>query len=274
MSTFCEDDESIAKYPQGIFGKARHENSPLIRCLQWGDNVQGSERDVTFQSAKELTDTASKDRLRVVFMTNCTRETTPPDVREFKKLFKYYSVPSDVLTERMRSVNHAFGSSQAIESEAQISWCHFLCRQIEVYDGTIKRFDYLLDEKQNLSKSSNALNLWIMCDFFLHVTKDRSVTLLCFGVPPTIVLRFEKLLAKASWDDVLEEPFLLFVIILDELHDIFNSLSTILAVALRKVEEAAISQAGAPSLNFHQLHEIQKWVLSPTSKVVRLVCER
>jgi hypothetical protein len=191
-----------------------------------------------------------------------------------QELFKYYSVPSDVLTERMRSVNHAFGSSQAIESEAQISWCHFLCRQIEVYDGTIKRFDYLLDEKQNLSKSSNALNLWIMCDFFLHVTKDRSVTLLCFGVPPTIVLRFEKLLAKASWDDVLEEPFLLFVIILDELHDIFNSLSTILAVALRKVEEAAISQAGAPSLNFHQLHEIQKWVLSPTSKVVRLVCER
>jgi hypothetical protein len=97
-----------------------------------------------------------------------------------------------------------------------------------------------------------------MCDFFLHVTKDNSVTLLCFGVPPSIVLRFERLLAKASWCDILEEPYLLFVIILDELHEIFNSLSTKLAVALRTVENAAISQAGAPLLNFKQLHEIQK----------------
>jgi hypothetical protein len=122
MSAFCEDDESITKYPQGIFGRRRPEDSPLIRCLQWGDNVQDSERDTTFQSAKELTNTASKDRLRVVFMLNCTGKTSPPDVQEFKKLFKYYSVPSDMLTDRMRSVNHSFGSSQAIESKAQISW--------------------------------------------------------------------------------------------------------------------------------------------------------
>jgi hypothetical protein len=122
MSAFCEDDESITKYPQGIFGRLRPEDSPLIRCLQWGDNVQDSERDTTFQSAKELTNTASKDRLRVVFMLNCTGKTSPPDVQEFKKLFKYYSVPSDMLTDRMRSVNHSFGSSQAIESKAQISW--------------------------------------------------------------------------------------------------------------------------------------------------------
>ena len=100
MSAFCEDDESIAKYPQGIYSKPRPENSPLIRCLQWGDNVKDSERDATFQSAKELTDTASKDRLRVVFMLNCTGKISPLDVQELKKLFKYFSVPSDVLTER------------------------------------------------------------------------------------------------------------------------------------------------------------------------------
>jgi hypothetical protein len=258
MSAFCEDDESITKYPQGIFGRLRPEDSPLIRCLQWGDNVQDSERDTTFQSAKELTNTASKDRLRVVFMLNCTGKTSPPDVQEFKKLFTYYSVPSDVLTERMRSVNHSFGSSQAIESKAQISWCHFLCRQIDIEGSEIKNYGYVRDEKGGLSQTPNALKLWIMCDFFLHVTKDNSVTLLCFGVPPSIVMRFERLLAKASWCDILEEPYLLFVIILDELHEIFNSLSTKLAVALRTVENAAISQAGAPLLNFKQLHEIQK----------------
>ena len=258
MSAFCEDDESTAKYPQGIYGKPRPEKSPLIQCLQWGDDVQDSERSINFQSAKELTDTAAKNRLRVVFMPNCTQATSGPDVQEFKKLYKYYSVPSEVLTERMRSVNHAFGSSPAIDSEAQVSWCHFLCRQIDVRGSKIQNFGYLRDEKGGQSQSSSALNLWIMCDFFLHVAEDKSVTLLCFGVPDLVFLRFEKLLAKASWKDVLQEPYLLYVIVFDELHELFDSLSKVLALALRKVEEAAISQAGAPPLSFRQLHEVQK----------------
>jgi hypothetical protein len=229
--------------------------------------VQDSERDLNFQSAKELTDTAAKNRLRVVFMPNCSQATSGPDVQEFKKLFKYYSVPSVVLTERMRSVNHAFGSSQAIDSEAQISWCHFLCRQIDVRGSKIQNFGYLRDEKGGQSQKSNAFNLWIMCDFFLHVAEDKSVTLLCFGVPNLVLQRFEKLLVKNSWKDVLQEPYLLFVIVFDELHEIFDSLSKVLALALRRVEEAAISQAGAAPLSFQQLHETQKWVLSPTLKV-------
>jgi hypothetical protein len=271
MSAFCEDDESTAKYPQGIYGKPRLERSPLIQCLQWGDDVQDSERSINFQSAKELTDTAAKNRLRVVFMPNCTQSTSGPDVQEFKKLFKYYSVPSVVLSERMRSVNHAFGSSQAIDSEAQISWCHFLCRKIviDVRGSKIQNFGYLRDEKGGQSQKPSALNLWIMCDFFLHVAEDKSVTLLCFGVPDPVILRFEKLLVKSSWKDVLQEPFLLFVIVFDELHEVFDSLSKMLALALRVVEETAISHAGA-ALSFQQLHEAQKWVLLPISKVTQV----
>jgi len=269
MSAFCEDYESVAKYPQGIFGKPRPENSPLIRCLQWGDNVQGSERDVTFQSAKELTDKASNDRLRVVFMPNCTRETTLPDVQEFKKIFKYYSVPSDVLTERMRSVNHAFGSSQAIESEAHISWCHFLCRQIDVHGSKIQDYGFLRDETGEQSQS-DVSKLWIMCDFFLHVSKDKRVTLLCFGVPDLVVHRFERLLTKTSWGDVLQEPYLLYAIVFDELHEIFDSLSKVLTTAFKKVEGAVIGQASAPPLNFRQLHEIQKYVSSPILKTAQV----
>lgn len=258
MSAFCENDQSAATYPRNIFGQPRPEKTPLIRCLQWGPNLQDGERNTTYQSTKELTDAAAKDRLRVVFMPNCTESTSAPDLQEYRKLFKYYSVPSEVLIERMRSVNHAFGASQAIDSEAQISWCHFLCRQIDVRGSKIQNFGYLRDEKGGQSQTSSASNLWIMCDFFLHVAEDKSVTFLCFGVPNLILLRFEKLLIKTSWKDILQEPYLLFVIVFDELHGLFHELSTSLGLALRQVEEAAISQAGAPPLSFRQLHEVQK----------------
>jgi hypothetical protein len=258
MSAFCEDDQAVARYPQGIFGEARPADVPLIYCLQWGANVQGSERMTIFQSAKELTDTAYKDRLRVVFMPHCTQKTTLPDMQEFRKLFKYYSVPPDVLTERMRSVNHSFGSSQAIDSEAQISWCHFLCRNINLYSGKIQKVDYLRNGKGGQTQTSSAFDLWIMCDFFLHVAEDKSVTLLCFGAPMMVFRRFEDLLAKTSWEDVLLEPYLLYVIVFDELHQLLNSLILGNANSVMTIHRAAASKANATTLSFRQLHKIQQ----------------
>jgi hypothetical protein len=197
MSEFCEDDQAVARYPQGIFGWPRPQNLPLIRCLQWGADVQDSERDITLQTANELTDTAVKDRLRVVFMPTRTQATSAPDVLEFKKLFKCYS--------------------------------------------------------------------------FLHAAEDKSVTLICFGALDSVSLRFEKLLTKKSWDDVLQEPYLLYPIVFDELHEVFDSLGKVLALPLRKVEVdgAAIGQAGPPSLTFRHTQEVQKWVSSP-SRLSRL----
>lgn len=259
MSAFCEDDRKVTLYPFGIFGQPRDEKSSFLRCLQWSGNIQDNERDVDFQSAKELIDTAAPDRLRVVFLSNCSEKTSIADRGEFKKLFRHYAVPSEVLTERMRSVNHAFGSSTAIGTDAEIAWCHFLCRQIDVRGAKIQNFGYLRNEQGGQNQSSSALNLWIMCDFFLHIASDKAVTLLCFGAPKGIVERFECLLGKPSWNDVLQEPYLLFTIIFDELHDVFDTLSKNLGFALRKVEEAAINKAGEPQLSFKDLHEVQKY---------------
>jgi hypothetical protein len=259
MSAFCEDSRKVTLYPKGIFGEPRDEKSPFLRCLQWASNIQDSERDVDFHSAKELIDTAAPSRLRVVFLSNCSEKTSKPDLEEFRKLFRHFAVPSEVLTERMRSVNHAFGSSTAVGTDAEIAWCHFLCRQIDVRGAKIQNSGYLRNEQGGQNQTSSALNLWIMCDFFLHVASDKAVTLLCFGAPNGIVNRFEELLKKTTWNDVLQEPYLLFTITFDELHDLFDTLSKKLAFALRKVEEAAINQAGAPQLSFKDLHEVQKY---------------
>jgi hypothetical protein len=269
MSDFCEDDQRAAQYPQGIFGRPRPQNSPLIRCLQWGANVQNNERDITFQSANELTDTAVEDRLRVIFMPNCTQATSDPDVQEFKKLYKYYSVPSDVLTERTRMVNHSFGSSQAIDNGAHISWCHFVCRKDDMQGRMIWSRGYLPGNyKGGQPQTSSGLDRWIRCDFFLHVAEDKSVTLLCFGAPDSISLRFENIVAKTSWIDVLQEPNLLFVIIFDELHEIFDLSSRTLMTSLNRVNNT-FNKASAAKSSFEQLHYVQKWVLSSISGVTQ-----
>lgn len=261
MSGFCEDDRKVVEYPKGIFGEARDEKSPFIRCLQWASNIQDSERDVDFHSAQELIDSARPNRLRVVLLTNCSMETVKsgPDLKEFMKLYKHYSVPSEVLVERMRSVNHSFGSATAIGTDAEIAWFHFLCRQVE--GSGRQAFTYLRNDQGGQNQTSGALSLWITCDFFLHVAKDKAVTLLCFGAPKGVVQRFEKLRKNEYWEDVLHEPYLLFAIIFDELHDMFDGLSKVLAVAIRKVEESAIKQARAPQ-QWALMHGAQKYALT------------
>jgi hypothetical protein len=259
MSAFCEDSRNVKLYPKGIFGEPRDEKSSFLRCLQWASNIQDSERDVDFHSSQELIDTAAPSRLQVAFLSNCSDKTSKPDLEQFRKLNEHFAVPSEVLTERMRSVNHAFGSSTAVGTGAEIAWCHFLCRQIDVRGAKIQNFGYLRNEQGGQNQTSSALNLWIMCDFFLHVESNKTVTLLCFGAPDSIVNRFEELLNKPSWNDVLQEPYLLLTIVFDELHDLFDTLSKKLAFALRKVEEAAINQAGAPQSSFKDLHEVQKY---------------
>lgn len=92
MSAFCEDERNIIRYPQGIFGEARQGKTPLIRCLQWGSNLQDSEREVSLGYARELIDIAKPDRLRVVFMANCFKSTSPSDRKEFLDLSKHYNV--------------------------------------------------------------------------------------------------------------------------------------------------------------------------------------
>jgi hypothetical protein len=84
--------------------------------------------------------------------------------------------------------------------------------------------------------------------------------LLCFGAPKEVVQRFEELRENKFWDDVLHEPYLVFAIIFDELHDMFDLLSKKLGYAIRTVEEAAIKQARAPQ-QWALMHGAQKYVL-------------
>lgn len=260
MSAFCEDDRKHSAYPKGILGKPRLANTPLIRCLQWGDKIPSNERDIALHSARDLIDGAAPGRLRIVLLPQFVEESSPADKEELAKISKYYSVPAEVLAERMRSVNHSFGSSPVIGSKAEIAWCHVNCRQINLQDNKIANSGYLRDAQGRQSNNPNALSLWLTCDFFLHTAEDGTVTLLCFAAPDRLVDRFISLLGNSSWTDMLKEPYMLFVIVFDELHEIFDKFSKSLAFAMRHVEESAINGNGLPNLEFSNFHNVQKYV--------------
>ncbi|KAM0720207.1 hypothetical protein Q7P37_004343 [Cladosporium fusiforme] len=258
MSAFCEDERKHTAYPKGILGNPRPASTPLIRCLQWGENVPSNERDYSLHSAKDFIDGAVPGRLRIALLPHLVEKSTPADKEEFARIAKHYALPAEVLAERMRSVNHSFGSLTVVGKKAELAWCHVNCRQIHLQGNKISNSGYLRDEKGRQSNSPNALSLWLTCDFFLHAADDGTVTLLCFAAPEGLVDRFSSLIGNAAWMDILKEPYTLFVIIFDELHEIFDRFSKSLAFAMRHVEESATNGNGLPDLEFSNFHNVHK----------------
>lgn len=289
MSDFCEDWNQLDKYPNGLIGRPRKDNEPFIRCLQWGDNLPEREESRTFPSVSELLTTlsSSQSRLRVVFLPIAPLEKNEAEAEQFRQLFKHFSIPSAVPAERMRNVSHAFGASPISRTDLEYAWFHFLCRNVEVdKKGEIRDLGYLHDAHKEGRWQDDPRRLWIMCDFFLHVkpastdhAAPKTVTLLCFGPPDNVFDRFEGLLGRESWRDITQEPYLLFDLLFNDLHEVYDKAVWKLSKAVNPAEKEALERAGAlgnhgrdfSDFSFRPLHNIQKY-LRPFSRAVRATC--
>jgi hypothetical protein len=151
------------------------------------------------------------------------------------------------------------------------AWFHFLCRKVEIQDGIIQDLGYLRHGNEDGQKPDPS-KMWTMCDFYLHVgpatnekRSQRTVTLLCFGAPDEVRKRFDSLLDQASWKDVLSEPYLLFDILFDELHGVFDDAVWELSKAVNPEEKSALKRANEiskhESASFLNLHNIQKYIV-------------
>jgi hypothetical protein len=130
---------------------------------------------------------------------------------------------------------------------------------------------YLRHGTENGQKADPS-KMWTMCDFFLHVkpavagnSEPKTVTLLCFGAPDEVVQRFISLQDKASWKETLAEPYLLFDVLFDELHGVFDKAVWELGKAVNPEEKLALERADGDgkhksSASFLNLHNIQKYV--------------
>jgi len=141
---------------------------------------------------------------------------------------------------------------------------------MDVKDDIIQDLRYL--EEYQRDSCLAPTSIWSVCDFYLHVRQEstegsgyeKAVTLLCFGALKEVINRFQRLLhVQDAWSEVLLEPYILFDVLFDELHDFFDSMVWPLAAAIRPEEEAALTRAGTlgsvgGKINFQNLHNIQK----------------
>jgi len=135
------------------------------------------------------------------------------------------------------------------------AWFHFLCKNIvicpkedgrgqqrlQIVNRNIRPEDQGKDGKPK-NQHSQADHSWIRSAFLMKheplgntatrfgnsrssssssrtfVHPNRCVTLICFEPPPNLESRFDQMATQAVLDQVLEDPYALFDIVLDELY--------------------------------------------------------
>lgn len=277
MSAFCEDRRQILKYPNGIIGKPRPADVPLIECLQWSDIDHHASSFETVQDFIGAKSTPG-NTLRVAFLPVGPAMGDYHEAQQYRRLFEHYSVPSTVPAERMRNVGMSFGTTRNHTDKSEGVWFHFLCRRVEIQNGIIQGPSHLKHGSAGQNKGS-PFKMWYMADFYLHISPDseedcdnRTLTLLNFGAPIELSERFNSLLNQDqnAWKDVLGEPYLLFDILFDELHGVFDRAVWELSKVVQPEEKKALQRAdlaGERRLDFQNLHDAQTYhiaVFTPT----------
>jgi hypothetical protein len=155
MSAFCEDVRQLARYPNGIIGRPRAHGVPLIECLQWSDNQQGTTSFATVQDFIKA-ESASRYALRVALLPIVPVGGSESEAEEFRALFQHYSIPSAVPAGRMRNASFSFGTSRNGKEKSEASWFHFFCRKVEILDGKIQNLGYLRHGNDHAQKADPA----------------------------------------------------------------------------------------------------------------------
>jgi hypothetical protein len=126
------------------------------------------------------------------------------------------------------------------------SWFHYLCKNVPVAYRPIPEGGKVLEvtnEHQipNTHALPQADYSWLRSAYFLKCLPEssqrqtensespsntfsatlglpnRNVTLLCFGAPTSLLVKFKSLLQSWHWEDALGDPFVLFQLVVDEL---------------------------------------------------------
>lgn len=162
-------------------------------------------------------------------------------------LFEEHSIPSAFLDESLQGVSQSFGAQKDVDGTSFV-WFHFLCKEIRLQDDRIvhrcSSNDDISDENNArlLAQQQSQANFeWSKPGFVLKIrnegasrptrtpssTSDTTlaapslqakVELLCFGASDNLRNRLQKLTRLASCEDLLQDPYLLLEIVLDELY--------------------------------------------------------
>ncbi|OCK88216.1 uncharacterized protein K441DRAFT_682026 [Cenococcum geophilum 1.58] len=207
----------------------------------------------------------------------------PCDVYELHSLFRLFDIPPSFLCERLQSVTHSFGTRRR-RNGPHYAWLHFICKIIEIEEvevmlhrprqGGIRwqltdnfrdwyRPGFILVDG---SKNPGALSLSRSGSTRTTVNQPGGVTLICFMAPEGLMRRFSTLLDHPEWEDVLEDPFILYDIILEELYLILDAMVRTLGKVFNGVEhdtneKTADLNGATGDIDFGMLHKVARNVI-------------
>jgi Mg2+ and Co2+ transporter CorA len=247
-------------------------DSTQIQTFEW--SRRSSEGiDIPLEHARDLTSRPGCGLRIIVAPLDIGNSTRSEDVLY---LFDRYNIPSQFVSERLQSVAHSFGTKT---TEAGIqSWLHFLCKNISTErdpnDPNRVEIKNPVIKPDGIAKNQSQADFsWIRSSYFLQVkpdqrsaeSRDREVTLVCFGPPNSLVQRFSQL-KTAAWTQALEDPYILLDIVLDELYLVLDGMSWALGEVFGGMEARILNRAVFPGLaaekvDFVGLHNVAKHVI-------------
>lgn len=258
MSAIFEDSPSTSKNASRDLAAASSLTDPIsLRVLEWrSKQPQQQQTDITISSAGELItrDEANDCDLRIILAQHEPRRVIGQTA--IWAIYEHYDVSSALQTIKTTSPTHAFGHRRGLrDPNVEVAWTRFLCKDI-------------------LPHSRQAFHdnfLWLVCDAYLHLRQrkgkddSRCVTLLCFGAQPRIIQRFERLLKSEAWADAVQEPYILFALVYEQLFLILDGNAWTLASWFRGTERGVMNSSRqeqkhsrAEPADFAMLHEIAK----------------
>lgn len=272
MSALLEDSIHHDRYFYSAISDSSKEALPL-RVLEWFSSQPHTCVDTTVSSAAELFERDSNVdcKLRIVLAPSGPAMGSTEQRRAFQAICHYYDVPSAFLSEHFTSPAYSFGKRKGLrDSEIEVAWTRFLCKDVLAHpdNGPYKVGSTDSGSEHETKFYDNFL--WIKCIPFLHVRDSQDspkcVTMICFGGPPSVEQRFERLLDADAWEDAVQEPYILFALIYEQLFLALDKTAWTLASWFRPLERSTLDRARFESagkewtlpMDFAKLHEIAK----------------
>lgn len=186
------------------------------------------------------------------------RDTYGPESVELVKLFTHCDIPTAFVAESLADVSHSFGTSTEMDGTTYL-WFHFLAKNFiaEVRENDSEVVPQKPSRVRQSSRAASASNShvglfkvaqelsqsnfeWTKIGVVLHVAKAGSstpqMTLYCFGAPTTCRSRFIRLCQNADCQSMLQNPYMVLGIIIEEMYKLLDQTSWAVARSFGPIE--------------------------------------
>ncbi|KAF3036729.1 hypothetical protein E8E12_007981 [Didymella heteroderae] len=214
-------------------------------------------------------------------------ETAPGMLR----LFEHFKIPSAFIAESTQNISQSLAVQKDIDGTAYI-WFHFLCKTFVHERRAMHDSADIERVRIHAQNQSQADFSWLKPGFVLKVKKqpgfprmpgrtrtsssdatmalaspEPSVELLCFGAPESLGDRFRKLASVAICDDLLQDPYVLLEVVLEEMYKVLDRTGWDISHIFGNIEAETLELATTPGKakdlprhHFTGLHNLAKQV--------------